>query len=85
MIEAGASTLDGEMMPAIGTNIAPPMLAMIGGHHEGDQLDVGGVVAEEADALLGVAGGDQQLAVAAAVELPQRSRRNTISRPAAIR
>jgi len=29
MIEAGASTLDGETMPAIGTNIAPPMLAMM--------------------------------------------------------
>ena len=28
MIEAAASTLVGEMMPAIGTNIAPPMLAI---------------------------------------------------------
>ena len=41
-----------------------------GRHHERHQLDVGGVVAEEADALLGVAGGDQQLAEPAPVELP---------------
>ena len=29
MIDAVASTLEGEMMPAIGANMAPPMLAMM--------------------------------------------------------
>ena len=58
------------MMPAIGREHRPADAGHDGRHHERHQLDVGGVVAEEADALLGVAGGDQQLAVPAPVELP---------------
>ena len=48
-----------------------PMLAMTAATTNGHELDVGRVVAEEADPFLGIAGGDQQLPVAAAVQLPQ--------------
>ena len=72
-------------MPTTGTNSAPARPAMQRGDDVGDELDVGRVVAEEADPLLAVAHGDQQLAVAAAASAGATTATRTSSTPAAMK